>query len=535
MKHARTKPLIGAVVVILLCIVYSGVCFDFSPLGRDETSYLFQAKLFAQGRLAAEAPPSFGFSPSLHINILDGSWHSKYPFGHALALALGVWVGAPWLIPALATGGAVYLLYLILLETFDARTAVTGLVVAVLSPQTFVLGALWFSEAVDRFFVGLFLYAALRAFRTPRPLWGAISGLALGYAFNTRPLTAVAIGGTAVLFLWLGGEFRAQWRGNARIVGGIAIGAALIASLMLVWNFKTTGDVFRVAHRAQQPFDRLGFGPRANSIHPDGFMIYTPAAAARRLALRTTPAVLQNSLGIGFYDSQMYGWLTTAPLPKRFLVAIGIAGLLIPLWLACRPLLQRRPSSSTILFALLPVASALAYSMYWWEGASFTPRSTRYHAEAVMFGVLPLIARGLVLFWDQRGAALVQSRRAWAIAIMALLLANYCFNNYRYFTVFANDFRYASVAARALATVPSNHAVVFFDKQLVMPIGDYPYATMQQARVITFRLTCSPSWNLHECDVVDTYRRYFQGRDAFLFTQDLELRRLDMSLSPPGT
>ena len=536
MSHARTKPLTGVVVATLLCIAYSGVCFDFTPLGVDETSYLFQAKLFAQGRLTADAPPSFGFSPSMHINILNGSWHSKYPFGNALMLALGVLVGAPWLIPALATGGAVYLLYLILHETFDARTAVTGLVVAVLSPQTFVMGALWYSEAVDRFFVGLFLYAALRAFRTPKPLWGAVSGLALGYAFNTRPLTAVALGGTAVLFLWLGREFRARWQVNARIVSGIAIGAALTGSLMLVWNFKATGDAFRDTHSAQQRHDGLGFGPRAFSIHPDRFLIYTPSAAARRFVLRTTPAVLQNALGIGFYDPQMYGWLTTAPLPKRFLVGIGIAGLLIPLWLACRPLFQRHPSSATVLFALLSIASAIAYSMFYMEGGGYTPEASRYHTEAIMFGVLPLMARCLVLFWDQRGAALVRSRRVWAMVVMALLVANYSFNNYRYVTEFSDKFRYIRAAQRALATVTSNHAVIFFDKRYHMPIGDYPYATLQQARVITFRLTCSTPWNLHECDVVDAYRRYFQGREAFLFTQDLELRRLDMlSLSPPGT
>src|SRR5262245_13707109 len=87
-----------------LCLILSKIYFNSSYFEPDGVSYLFQAKLFAQGRLYAPAPPENGFSPSPHINIDNGKWYSIYPFGHALILTPGVWLGIPLLIPSLLTG-----------------------------------------------------------------------------------------------------------------------------------------------------------------------------------------------------------------------------------------------------------------------------------------------------------------------------------------------------------------------------------------------------------------------------------------------
>jgi len=96
-------------IVIIICvlgtvlsIVLSGLYFHFSYFEPDTVSYLFQAKLFAHGKLCFSAPPEYGFSSSPHINILNDKWYSKYPFGNAFMLMFGVFMNAPWVIPTLA-------------------------------------------------------------------------------------------------------------------------------------------------------------------------------------------------------------------------------------------------------------------------------------------------------------------------------------------------------------------------------------------------------------------------------------------------
>jgi len=77
---------------VILSILLSGLYFRFSYFEPDTVSYSFQAKLFARGKLSVEAPPEYGFSSSPHVNILNGKWYSKYPFGNALMLTLGEFV-----------------------------------------------------------------------------------------------------------------------------------------------------------------------------------------------------------------------------------------------------------------------------------------------------------------------------------------------------------------------------------------------------------------------------------------------------------
>ena len=116
----KAKPIIIiAILGVLLSVILCGIYFQFSYFEPDTVSYLFQAKLFSVGKLSFPAPPEHGFSSSPHINILNGKWYSKYPFGNALMLMFGVFINAPWLIPALATGGALVFLYLFVKEIYQ--------------------------------------------------------------------------------------------------------------------------------------------------------------------------------------------------------------------------------------------------------------------------------------------------------------------------------------------------------------------------------------------------------------------------------
>src|SRR5258706_11418639 len=133
-----------ALAAIVICILLARDCFPLGAFDPDSTSYLFQAKLLAQGKLFAVAPPEFGFSSSPHINIYGGRWFAKYPFGQSLLLVPGLWLEAPWLMPALATGFTLLLFFAFMRELFDGRTSTVPLFPAFISPTTPLLGATLF-------------------------------------------------------------------------------------------------------------------------------------------------------------------------------------------------------------------------------------------------------------------------------------------------------------------------------------------------------------------------------------------------------
>lgn len=533
----RSAALVAAIVTVS-CVLYNAWCFGFVPLEADAVSYMFQARLFAQGRVTAPPPPSLGFLPSANMNVGKEGAHSKYPPGNALAIALGVVAGAPWLIPALAAGGAVYLLYLILLETTDRKTAGVGVVLAALSPPTVVMGAVWFSESVSRFCIGLFLFGALRAFRTRQTGYAILSGLALGYAFDTRPLTAVAIGAAAMVVLAFHWRTSNTRREALRLAASLTLAGALAASLTFWWNFKTTGEWLTTSFSAEQKYDRLGFGTRGWGSAPEAgdLVQYQPVDAVRRTVFRTVPIVLQNTLGVGFYSPDAYDRLLHGTLATRAAAAGGLVLLLIPAGLIGAGALAWNSPVPRWIFLSIPTAVIAAYALYFFDGAYFgsTPTSGRYYTEATMFGLVPLAARGIVVTLDRwrnwRGP-----RRAFVATACAVLVGCYGYNQYRFYVSLSDRASGMRQADREIRTLPSRRAVAFFEQLSPTPLGDAPFTDLANARVITFRLFCAPAYGLRESDLSEVYRRYFQGREAFLFTPARQLRRLSEEELARGT
>ncbi|MFC1717131.1 hypothetical protein ACFL6S_25940 [Candidatus Poribacteria bacterium] len=306
---------------IALSILLSGLYFRFSYFEPDTVSYSFQAKLFARGKLAMDAPPEHGFSSSPHINVLNGKWYSKYPFGNALMLTLGEFVNAHWLIPALVTGFALVLLYLIVREVYGHRIATIAAVLGLISPATLGMGCTWFSEPVSRFYLAIFLLALIltlkrdageerRVIDSPllRVLFPVLSGFALGYAFNTRPIPAVAFGvaGGCLALYWIlhsrekAALIRATWL--------FFIPFVLMMALCMAWNAYFTGNPLKLTHNAAQPYDKMGFGKRTESYDPnlENAFVFTPKYALDRIWRHTLPCISFNTLGWGYYRPSLF-------------------------------------------------------------------------------------------------------------------------------------------------------------------------------------------------------------------------------------
>ena len=249
-------------------------------------------------------------------------------------LMFGVFINAPWLIPALATGGALLFLYLFVKEIYGDIHNGIALIAAVLgliSPATLGMGSTWFSEPVSRFYLALFLFTLLKTLncKSDAPLLARIgypllSGFALGYAFNTRPLSAVVFGvvgaGLTIYHLFTQLQHRQALLGTIKRFGFFFIPFVVMLSVCMAWNAHFTEDPFMFTHTVAQPYDKIGFGARTEGYEPniEQARIFTPAWAIERTWRHILPCISFNALGWGSYHHNL---LKEAALSLTWIIA----------------------------------------------------------------------------------------------------------------------------------------------------------------------------------------------------------------------
>ena len=544
--------LIISILGVLLSIILSGIYLNFSYFEPDTASYLFQAKLFAQGKISLPVPPQtidgevtleanglpmpeYGLSPSPHINMLNGKWYSKYPFGNALMLMFGVFVNAPWLIPALATGGALFLLFLLVKETYGKPIALIAAVIALISPITAGMGSTWFSEPVSRFYLTLYLFALIRTLNgTGNVLYPLLSGFALGYAFNTRPLSAIVFGvvgaGFTLFHLYKPNmtsesvETEAHNHNNLPTrkqllsrLGIFLIPFAVWVFVCMAWNHHFTGDPFTFTHTAAQPNDKIGFGKRSEGYYvaPDSGWEFKPEWAVKRTWRHILPCISFNAFGWGKYHP---GLLVE---PKfNFGFFSDFLPLLLPWFFVLLPFFHRSRNRYDVLSIALIVGSLLLYAFFYFEGSTwgFTPVNARYYTEAIFLGFIPLAAKGIFILYERLKKPILENRLAYAAGICLLLLSvNTVWSYVRIGKVYQNWSRPYQQLPPLVKKSDIHNAVIFIPGTRDAPIGDYPFQSLEEADIVYFKIGPNPQWGLTNSDWQKVYTQYFTGRKAYLY------------------
>ena len=527
----KIKPIfIISILGVLLSVILCGIYFQFSYFEPDTVSYLFQAKLFAEGKLSFPAPPEHGFSSSPHINVLNGKWYSKYPFGNALMLMFGVFINAPWFIPALATGGALLFLYLFVKEIYGEihnGIALTVAVLALISPATLGMGSTWFSEPVSRFYLSLYLFTLLKTlnFKNDASLltrigYPLLSGFALGYAFNTRPLSAIVFGvvgaGLTVYHLITQWQHRQALFATLKRFGFFFIPFVVLLGVCMAWNSHFTEDPFMFTHTVAQPYDKIGFGARMEGYEPDmeRAFIFTPAWAIERTWRHILPCISFNALGWGSYHHDL---LKEVELSVGWFVAF--VPLILPWCLALIPFFHASRNRYDVLCLAFLVSNLLLYAFFYFEGSTwgYTPVNARYYTESTFLGFIPLVARGLVILYE-RFKPLQKRGLALAVGVCLLLLSiNIVWSYIRIGERYQNWGPVYQKLPPMVAERDIHNAVIFVSRHRGAPIGDYPFQSLEEADVVYFKLGPAPRWKLTNSDWENVYAQYFTGRSAYLY------------------
>ncbi len=368
MRGALRDPigLAGAGLATLLAAVLSAVVFGRVPHVQDSIAQLFQARIFAHGRLWMPSPPLREFFEYAHI-INDGRWYAQYPPGHSLLLVPGVWLGAPWIVNPLLGGLSVLGVFVLGREAFGTVVARAAVVLALLSPFLLLMASEFMSHVGGLFAITWFLVYALRTLRAGagRDAW--IGGAFLLLATLVRPYTALA----CALPVFVAGAWRLALRrpvpsrstragssadspGSAfflwRPLAILAAGGAAGILLYGLYNWGTTGDPLTPGYiKLHGPSHGLGFG-KGSWGPPHTLMRGLRHAGANLAAL----------------NRDLLAW----PLTSLWPLLIG----LLPVGAGRPRAVAGTLPGVTALLAAVPVSLLVLYVFYWYHDLCFGPR-----------------------------------------------------------------------------------------------------------------------------------------------------------------
>jgi hypothetical protein len=261
---------LAALWVFVLTNLVSWFVFDHIPHVQDTVAQLFQAKLFAAGRLYLPSPPLPQFFDLMHV-INDGRWYSQYPPGHPLLLMLGVLVRAPWIINPLLGTMTVVTIYHLGREVYDEPTARLATLLACLSPFLIFMSSEFMNHSSALLFTSLFLLFFARSVRSPQfavrssqspVLSSLLAGLCLGMVVLIRPFTALLIAVpfvvAALVMLSRSPQpafivHRSSFRAPQSVVRWLLmlLGGALMFGVLLLYNYLTNGNAFKLGYTAE--------------------------------------------------------------------------------------------------------------------------------------------------------------------------------------------------------------------------------------------------------------------------------------------
>ena len=383
MRQVSPARLILLICVLAFLLTASAAYFAFERLPHleDEVAYLFQAKTLALGRLTVPSPghPDSFWTPFVLDH--EGQRFGKYPPGWPAVLATGVLAGGPWWVNPLLSAVALYLVFRIGETLYDGRTGLLAAFLGAVSPLFLVLGGSFLSHMASLVWLLLFSLWFIWTAQGRRRWFALASGLALGMAFLTRPLTAVAFSIPFLVYSVIQVVRRRQPHWPNYLL--VAFGAGSLALVLPLYQWAVTGDPFLNPYTLWWPYDRLGFGPGIGAM-PGGHSPYYAWINLKQDLSRSSTDLL--------------GWPALSWLP----LLLGLA---------------LRPRRSRDWALLVPWLCLVFAYLFYWIGSPARLWGPRYYFEAFP-GLWLLAAVGLLKTWEW-----AQPRQRWVRAALATALA----------------------------------------------------------------------------------------------------------------
>lgn len=409
------------------CLAYALVAlllFKGVPRIDDGMAALFQARIFARGKITLPLPEDAGFFDVFGVlghQAGLGHWCGMYPPGWPLLLTPGVWLGVPWLVNPVLGGLLVVTISELGLNFYNERTGRVAALLAVPSPLVLILSGLHLSHIPTALAGTLCLLSLNRLWQTERWTWGGTAGLAWSIAFLCRPLDAAVLGAIFALgFFFPPSRF---WRCRGGVAAGLAVALPAIAILLgfqeiTTHDWRTPGHIIGMGDRGEFGFGKI-----------DRVRTHTPAIAVEYSFMR-----------LGVLNENLLGW----PWPALALVML--------------PFILRRARAQDWLF-LLPMPALLAAFAGYWYYESCLPG--RYLSAAFPF-LFVLASNGLFVLHEALAPCRHWSRLPAFLAVSGTLFLAVSLPHH--FALFGQSYLdVENVLPRVVRDYGITNAIVFTD------------------------------------------------------------------------
>ncbi|MEY2479325.1 MAG: hypothetical protein QOI04_252 [Verrucomicrobiota bacterium] len=241
-----TRLLFSGVFFLQALVLYFALTQQF-PISGDDYSYLYQAKLFAAGKLYAEDPlydrtsPLHGCVETNCIKDFHGRRFSQYQPGWPVIMAIGAALGVPWVVNPLLGALLVFLMLLYVERQMgEELVAQTGLLLTLC-----FFFAYYAASSRAHIAMALFVFAAFLAYdaadrrRAHAQMWLLfVAGALLGYSSIIRYTDWIPLGA------WIG--FSLLRRKNFAGLTLFAVGFTLLAAGNLIYDALLSGNPFQI-------------------------------------------------------------------------------------------------------------------------------------------------------------------------------------------------------------------------------------------------------------------------------------------------
>jgi hypothetical protein len=258
-----------AVLAFIAAIAIQRNVFPFYSGDHDEPVYRFQAAMLRMGEINIPLAQNQFFRPWLSgpgdghlVMAFSPGWPSVLMAADVTTGSMLVGLGVAAALTVVAGFGFARELL------GSTRRAVLATAIVTLSPFTLMLSGTYLNYVFALALYLVFGALLLRGLRpeSPRPVLLALSGLALGAAFITRPYDAVLF---AIPFaIYIVATRRHDFAQVAKIAGWVALGVLPFLAITLGYNLASTGKLTQFPVSVQSGgFSTFGWGTR--SIAPD--------------------------------------------------------------------------------------------------------------------------------------------------------------------------------------------------------------------------------------------------------------------------
>ena len=220
---------------------------------QDEFSYLLMSDTFAQGRLTNPTHPMWISFETMHVN-WNPTYSSMYPPAQGFVMAVGQFLGHPWIGVLLSNAVMCALIVWMLQAWIPPRWAFLGGVIVALqlSFATYWMNSYW-GGAAAACGGALVLGSLGRIRRTARWRDAILMGLGIAILANSRPYEGLVfcIPIAAYFLCWMAGKIRTRVELQARIR---KVFLPLLAALLLLgmfmayYNWRLTGNPLLLPH-----------------------------------------------------------------------------------------------------------------------------------------------------------------------------------------------------------------------------------------------------------------------------------------------